>query len=262
MKLRVLTAVVLIPIVVAIIWFAPPLLLAGAAALVAIFALNEFFDLAARQGATGFKKWTIACSAALFYAQYSLGLVETRNLNGAILLINGGEGRTLSMEAVLLIFVSWSGHDWTFHTPIASGGLAGSVGERGRNSFRGISFQLFWCVLTRCPILGRRLLLFTLCWSGRATCSRISWAVTGSRADGSRAQPEENLGGRARKFIWIAACGGGICALAASGCGESDGHRRSRKRCWTNGRSHRISVQARRFGKGFWLAAARSWRDV
>ena len=102
---RTLTAAVLIPIVVILIWFGPPLAVAGVAALVAIIALHEFFELANRQGAAGLQKWTMACAAALFYAQYSLGLIETKNLNGAILLINGGEGRSLSLEAVLLIFV-------------------------------------------------------------------------------------------------------------------------------------------------------------
>jgi phosphatidate cytidylyltransferase len=102
---RILTALVLIPAVVALVWFAPPLVLAAVGAVVAILALHEFFDLGERQGAVGFKKWTIACSAALFYAQYTRGLVETRNLSGAILLLRGTEGRVLSLEAVLLIFV-------------------------------------------------------------------------------------------------------------------------------------------------------------
>ena len=105
MLLRILTAVLLIPAVVALVWFGPPLVLAVIAAAVAILALHEFFDLGERQGAVGFKKWTIACSAALFYAQYTRGLVETRNLSGAILLVRGTEGRVLSLEAVLLIFV-------------------------------------------------------------------------------------------------------------------------------------------------------------
>ncbi len=104
---RILTAAVLIPIVVALIWFAPPWVLAGVAALVSIIALREFFDLADRQGAAGFKKWTIACSAALFYAQYSLGLVETRNLRAGpcLLLRVAPKAAILSLEAVLLIFI-------------------------------------------------------------------------------------------------------------------------------------------------------------
>jgi CDP-diglyceride synthetase len=85
MLLRIITAVILIPIVVALIWFAPPLVLAMAAAVVAILALREFFDITQRQGAIGFKKWTFACSAGLLYAQYTWGQVEERNLNGAIL---------------------------------------------------------------------------------------------------------------------------------------------------------------------------------
>jgi phosphatidate cytidylyltransferase len=167
MKLRILTAVLLIPIVVALIWFAPPLLLAGAAALVAILALNEFFDLAARQGATGFKKWTIACSAALFYAQYSLGLVETRSLNGAILLIKGGEGRTLSLEAVLLIFVLGMVTIGLFtHRSLQEVLPAVSVSAAG---VLFVAYPFSYLVrLNEMPILGRRLVLFVLCmvWAG------------------------------------------------------------------------------------------------
>lgn len=167
MLLRVLTAVVLIPIVVLLIWFAPPLVLAGAAAVVGIIALNEFFDLSDRQGAAGFKKWTFACSAALFYAQYSLGLVETRNLNGAILLIRGGEGRTLSLEAVLLIFVFGAVAIGLFTRrsvqeilPAVSASAAGLLF---------VAYPFSYLVrVNEMARDGRRLTLFTLClvWAG------------------------------------------------------------------------------------------------
>ena len=167
MQLRILTAVVLIPVVVALIWFAPPLLLAAAAALVAILALNEFFDLGARQGAIGFKKWTIACSVGLFYAQYSLGLIETRSLNGAILLVGGGGGRTLSLEAVLLIFILGMVAIGIFtHRSVQEVLPAVSVSTAGVFF---VTYPLSYVVrLNETPILGRRLVLFTLClvWAG------------------------------------------------------------------------------------------------
>ena len=75
MLLRILTAVVLIPLVVALVWWAPPAVTAAAAALVAIAALLEFFHLAGRMGLRAFRKWTMFSAALLFYAQYSLGLV-------------------------------------------------------------------------------------------------------------------------------------------------------------------------------------------
>ena len=58
MRARILTAIVLIPAVVALVWWAPALLLAALAAVVAMVALTEFFDLAALLGMRAFRKWT------------------------------------------------------------------------------------------------------------------------------------------------------------------------------------------------------------
>ena len=105
MLVRILTALVLIPVVVILVWWAPPAILTVAATLVAILALFEFFDLGERIGLHGFRKWTIVCTAALFYAQHSLGLIETHSLSGGVSIIREAASGTLSIEAVLLIFV-------------------------------------------------------------------------------------------------------------------------------------------------------------
>src|SRR5580700_4266881 len=73
MLLRIFTALVLIPIVVALVWWGPAWVLAAVAALIAILALLEFFDLGERIAMRPFRKWTIVCTAGLFYAQYPLG---------------------------------------------------------------------------------------------------------------------------------------------------------------------------------------------
>jgi phosphatidate cytidylyltransferase len=105
MALRILTAAALIPIVVGVVWFGPAPLLAALAAGVAILALMEFFELGAHLGMNGFRKWSIACTAGLFYAQYSTGLVETREMAGGVSLVRNAAGGTLSVEAILLIFL-------------------------------------------------------------------------------------------------------------------------------------------------------------
>lgn len=105
MALRILTALALIPIVVGLVWFGPVGLLAAAAAGVAMLALVEFFDLGERVGLHGFRKWTIACTAGLFYAQYSAGMMQTHELSGGFAVIHTPGGTTLSIEAVLLIFL-------------------------------------------------------------------------------------------------------------------------------------------------------------
>jgi phosphatidate cytidylyltransferase len=105
MLLRLVTAVVLIPIVVALVWWAPPIVLAGVAAVVAILALLEFLNLGERIGLRGFKLWTYFCTVLIFYAQFSLGRIETHTLAGGISMVRDAAGGTLSVEASLLIFL-------------------------------------------------------------------------------------------------------------------------------------------------------------
>jgi phosphatidate cytidylyltransferase len=105
MLLRLATAAVLIPIVLALVWWAPPIALAGIAAIVAILALVEFLNLGERIGLRGFKLWTYFCTVLIFYAQFSLGRIETHTLAGGISMVRDATGGTLSIEAALLIFL-------------------------------------------------------------------------------------------------------------------------------------------------------------
>jgi phosphatidate cytidylyltransferase len=105
MLLRLATAAVLIPIVVALVWWAPPIALAGVAAIVAILALMEFLNLGDRIGLRGFKLWTYFCTVLVFYAQFSLGRVETHALSASLSMVRDAAGGTLSIEAALLVFL-------------------------------------------------------------------------------------------------------------------------------------------------------------
>ena len=105
MLLRLATAAVLIPIVVALVWWAPAVILAGIAAVVAILALVEFLNLVERIGLRGFKLWTYFCAVLIFYAQFSLGRIETHTLAGGLSMVRDAAGGTLSVEAALLIFL-------------------------------------------------------------------------------------------------------------------------------------------------------------
>jgi phosphatidate cytidylyltransferase len=105
MLLRLATAAVLIPIVVALVWWAPAIVLAGIAAVVAILALVEFLNLAERIGLRGFRLWTYFCTVLIFYAQFSLGRIETHSLAGGLSMVRDAAGGTLSIEAALLIFL-------------------------------------------------------------------------------------------------------------------------------------------------------------
>jgi phosphatidate cytidylyltransferase len=104
MALRIVTGVVLIAAMVALVWWGPAWLLAAIAALIAVFAVIEFFALGERVGLRAFKKWSIACAVGIFYAQFAAGMVETRTF-GSVSLVRNLAGGAPSIEAVFLIFL-------------------------------------------------------------------------------------------------------------------------------------------------------------
>jgi len=136
MLLRILTALVLIPIVVALVWWGPHAMLAGLAAVVAILALVEFFELGNRVGMRAYQKWTLVCVAGLFYAQFSQGLVETHTIG------------LLTRRPL---------HEVPPSIAVSAAGLL----------FVAIPFS-YLVRLNDIPQLGRQLVLFTLCvvWLG------------------------------------------------------------------------------------------------
>lgn len=105
MLLRIATAAVLIPIVIALGWWGPPPLLAAVACAVAILALFELFGLGDKVGLRAFKKWTYFCAALIFYSQYSEGLADTRSFSGGISVVRNAAAGLLSLDAALLVFV-------------------------------------------------------------------------------------------------------------------------------------------------------------
>lgn len=167
MLLRIFTALVLIPIVVALVWWGPAWVLAAVAALIAIVALLEFFDLGERIAMRPFRKWTIVCAAGLFYAQYSLGLVETHSVAQGYSIVRSAAGGVLSIEAVLLVFVfgavviglatRWALHEVLPAIAISSAGLLFVI----------LPFS-YLVRINEIGLVGRQLVLFTLClvWAG------------------------------------------------------------------------------------------------
>ena len=164
---RILTALVLIPIVVVLVWWGPAWVLAAVAALIAILALVEFFDLGERIAMRPFRKWTIVCAAGLFYAQYSLGLIETHAFAEGYSIVRSAAGGVLSIEAVLLVFVfgavaiglatRWALHEVLPAIAVSSAGLLFVVLPFG-----------YLVRLNEINLVGRKLVLFTLClvWAG------------------------------------------------------------------------------------------------
>ena len=102
---RILTALVLIPAVVALVWFAPTFLVAVLAALVMLLALFEFFVLGAHAGMQGYRVWTGLCALAIFYSQWLAAASHTANAGDADLARIADLAAILSFEHVLIFFV-------------------------------------------------------------------------------------------------------------------------------------------------------------
>jgi phosphatidate cytidylyltransferase len=114
---RIATALVLIPLVVALVWWAPPAVVAGALAIVLLLALHEFFDLGAPGGAqrgapprartgglSAFRGWTGACAVLLIFAQWSGGQWEIPPLRYGAEIIRHRIYWTVPLDAVLVLF--------------------------------------------------------------------------------------------------------------------------------------------------------------
>jgi phosphatidate cytidylyltransferase len=167
MLLRILTAVVLIPLVLALVWWGPPAVTAAVTALVAILALAEFFQLADRMGLRAFRKWTMFSTALLFYAEYSLGRVETHTLTGGVSIVRDAAGGVLSIEAVLLVFLfGCASIGLATRQPLADVLPAMAASAAGL-IFVALPFS-YLVRLNEIERLGRELLLFTLflIWAG------------------------------------------------------------------------------------------------
>jgi phosphatidate cytidylyltransferase len=102
---RLLTGAVLIPIVVAIVWWAPTELVALLAMVVAGLALFEFFALAERARLHAYRLWTLACSAAIFFAQWAAVQGRSFTLTRDLRLVRLSPALAPPVELVLLVFV-------------------------------------------------------------------------------------------------------------------------------------------------------------
>jgi len=168
MLARILTGAVLIPIVVALVWYAPPLLLAAIASGVAILALLEFFRLAEGAGLRAFRGWTIVSTLAIFLSQAFAGVQTVlRDEPNHVTISRGFAAEYLSLDVVLIVFLLGSAiiilatrrpiHEALPAIGASSAGLL----------FIALPFS-YLVRLNEIPDHGRQLVLFTLClvWAG------------------------------------------------------------------------------------------------
>jgi phosphatidate cytidylyltransferase len=167
MLLRILSAVVLIPLVVALVWWGPAYLVAAVAGLVTLGAVVEFLSLGERVGLRAFRKWTLVCAGGLFYAQYSASFVESRALGSGFSLVRSAASGYVSIDVILLVFLFGSVCiGLAMRRPLHEIMAAISVSSAGL-LFIALPFS-YLVRLDEVEGVGRQLLLFTLCliWAG------------------------------------------------------------------------------------------------
>ncbi len=165
---RILTAAILIPAVIAIVWFAPTFVVAVVAALVMLLALLEFFVIGEQAGLHGFRIWTGLCAIAMFYAQFLAASEKAITLGASEEVVRTPAlQQFLSIEHILMIFVLGAAAIvLTSRQPVAE-----SMGAISSSSAALLFIVFPLSTLIRihaaAPI-GRQLLLFTLVlvWAG------------------------------------------------------------------------------------------------
>jgi phosphatidate cytidylyltransferase len=108
-SVRILTAAVLIPAVVGVIWWGSPALVTALAALVVLLALIEFFALGERVGLRGYRFWTCTVAVAIFFEQWLASQAARTALGPHIEMLYQPANFTPSLQFLMIIFVIGAG---------------------------------------------------------------------------------------------------------------------------------------------------------
>jgi len=101
---RVATAALLLPLVVAAVWFGGPVVMTALVIATVIASLWEFFGIGAQQGLRGYRLWTLLTGAALAFSQVSEAGTQWIPAGGGIFFV-GWHGLRLSHELVFVVFI-------------------------------------------------------------------------------------------------------------------------------------------------------------
>jgi phosphatidate cytidylyltransferase len=165
--MRIVTAAVLIPLVVALVMLAPTGLVAALAAGVACLALIEFFSLGARVGMGGYRLWTLLCALAIFFEQWAVTQEQSWTLGSNLRLTRGSAAPALPLELTLFVFVlGFAVILFASRRP-----LAAALGDVGISAAGLVFIALPLSTVVRLDgvaVIGPRLLLFALVliWAG------------------------------------------------------------------------------------------------
>lgn len=198
-QVRIATAAVLIPAVIAAIWWAPTWFVAALAAIVVVFALHEFFVMGERMGFRAYTVWTYLAALAIFAQQWFTA--QAASIEGLSDLLYGARAARVSLEMVLVLFVS--------------GAAIIAIGSRRALAevFPSVAVSAAGLVVIVVPfsavvrlhsadVVGRQLLLFTLVvvWIGDSAAYFVGHA-TGRMKMSPHLSPNKTWEGAGANFL-------------------------------------------------------------
>ena len=165
--MRIATAAVLIPFVVAVVLYGSTGAMAAVAGLVGLLALLEFFAMGEHIGLHGYRLWTSVCALAVLFQQWAATEAQSLSLAGDLRLTRNSTAAELPLELVLLVFVLGAAAIVFF----SRRALAGALGDLGISAAGLIFIILPFSALVRLDGIrgiGPRVALFvlTMVWAG------------------------------------------------------------------------------------------------
>jgi phosphatidate cytidylyltransferase len=165
--MRIATAAVLIPAVIAAVWWGSTGLVTALAGLVTLLALLEFFALGERIGLHGYRLWTSVCALAVLFQQWTATKAQSWTLGGNFRLTRSATASELPLELVLFVFVLGA----AAIVFLSRRPLAEALGDIGISAAGLLFVVLPFSALVRLDgvsVIGPRLVLFTLTlvWAG------------------------------------------------------------------------------------------------
>jgi phosphatidate cytidylyltransferase len=167
---RILTAAILIPAVVAVVWWGPTWLVAAAGGGIALLALFEFFSLGARLNLQAYRLWTALCAMGIFFQQWTASAAQSYQVGRNLRLIRSSATPEFPLDLVFFIFLlGCAATVFSSRRP-----LVDALGDIGVSTSGLVFIALPLSAVVRIHgvgILGPKLLLFTLVlvWVGDTT---------------------------------------------------------------------------------------------
>ena len=174
---RIATALILIPMVVAAAWWGSTGLIAGFAGLVTLLALLEFFSLGEHVGLHGYRIWTSICALAIIFQQWAATQQSQSAEPGRQRTADACQREPNCRSSWCCSCLCWAPRrSRSWHARRSHRRSATSASARpGCFSLRFRSAR--WCGCMAYPCWDLDCCYSRWCWSGREICSLISWGA-------------------------------------------------------------------------------------